>query len=32
MGKENRILGQFMVNKHPLTSKFIMFFSSGEQL
>ena len=27
MGKENRILGQFMVNKHPLTSKFIMFFS-----
>ena len=30
MGKENRILGQFMVNKHPLTSN--MFFSSGEQL
>lgn len=27
MGKENITLGQFMVNKHPLTSKLILFFS-----
>lgn len=27
MGKENIIVGQFMVNKHPLTSKLILFFS-----